>query len=218
MKLSLISGLFGLVALTATSAASALVIDTTETWNGSYRVGSFGESNTATYGQTFTLGQTAGLTDFTFFVGDKVDPGYVDFEAYVYAWDGVKATGDALFMSSPYTTTDNQGLGGFEQFTIDTGVLSLDAGEYVAFFSASNLFDGVQSTAYFGNVDGKTYTEGSFVFMNNGSDFDRLTQDSWTAWNRDLAFTMNFVSVPEPLPIALLGLGLVGLFGSRRKI
>ncbi|NJL21994.1 MAG: hypothetical protein HC895_16165 [Leptolyngbyaceae cyanobacterium SM1_3_5] len=40
----------------AGEAAQALTINTTPSWNGSSSITAFGEPNTATYGQTFTVG------------------------------------------------------------------------------------------------------------------------------------------------------------------
>ena len=60
----------------------------------------FGETNTATYGQTFTVqaGNTL-MNSFTFLVNDNLNPDFVDFEAFVAPWDGTKA-GALLFESA----------------------------------------------------------------------------------------------------------------------
>jgi len=204
--------------------AQALVIDTTP---GNSTFQSFGETNTATYGQTFTtpIGENS-LDSFTFYLNDNVNPDFVDFEAYVYAWDSgnFRATGSALFSSGPYSTT---GAAGFEAFTINTGGVSLAPGaQYVAFFTASNLFDGANGTAAWSSRPDNPYTGGEFVFLNNGSNFAALTSTTWTGdWqsvDSDLAFRMEFglgAQVPEPSILALLGASMAafGFAGRRRK-
>ena len=173
---------------------SQTIIETVSSWDGSRYISSFGETNTATYGQTFTVdGPETVLDSFTFYVNDNVNPDYVDFEAFVMEWDGTKATGPILHSSSPISTTNNGGSDGFETFTINTGGISLTAGKrYVAFFCASNLFDGQYGTGRFGGVVGSTYAGGSFVHDNNGSNFSQLTTSPWdnTTGGRwgDLAF------------------------------
>lgn len=208
---------------------AASIIDTTGSWNGTDAVSSFGETDTATYGQTFTVtGPETVLDSFTFYLDDYLNPDFVDFQAYVYAWDGSKASGSALYSSSALSTTNNGGLGGFEAFTINTGGIDLADGlQYVAFFSASNLFDGSHGQARWGlpyNIS--PYSGGSFVYLNNGSNFGQITTNTWENFDSyyDLAFTMNFsepvvpvVPVPAAAPLGLLGLGLVAAFNRRRK-
>src|SRR5215470_9122970 len=77
--------------------ASAQNINTIPNWNGTSFISSWGSTNTATYGQTITA--TAGmnkLTSFTFELAQQAGtpPNY---QAFVYAWDGTKITGPALF-------------------------------------------------------------------------------------------------------------------------
>lgn len=135
-------------------------------------IGLFGEAGTATYGQTFTTPLTdTFLNDFTFYVNHNGGAAPTPFDAFVYAWDGTKATGPQLFGSGPlpFVATGT----GSVPFTVNTGSIALTGGsQYVAFFSASNRFDGVDDgTNTFDYVsDNDAYTGGSFVFFNN-SDF-----------------------------------------------
>lgn len=204
----------------STTVNAATVIDTISSWDGTSSIVDFGETNTATYGQTFTVDTQNQLNSFTYLMNDHLNPDFVNFEAFVMAWDGTKATGSILYQSSPITTTNNAGLDGFESFTVNTGGLNLTTGnQYVAFFSASNLFDGVNGTSSWA-YNNDVYSGGNFVYLNNGDNFSNLTTNNWNQRDRDLAFSMNFTSpIPEPSTYALMlgGLGLVGFMAYRRK-
>jgi hypothetical protein len=184
------------------------VISTIPDWDGSAFVGDFGEPETATYGQTFSLSTESSMNSFTFYVDDFLDPGVIDFQAYVYSWDDSsnRITGSSLFAGNAMSTTNNSGAGGFEEFSIDTGGINLSAGKYVAFFTASNLFDGSPGTGKMGFVNGDEYAGGSFVSINNGDNFGALSSNSWSKWasTPDLAFTITTTVVPIPAAVWLM--------------
>src|SRR4051812_11768719 len=133
--------------------ASSIVI------GGGTDIRSFGEFNTATYGQTFKTPDAVdlALNSFSFWLNDFNDPDNIDFAGYVMLWDGVnaRATGPVLYSSSVNTTT---GAGGYERFDFLTGGLLLNpANTYVAFLSASNFFDGIQGTGTMAGSPTNTY-------------------------------------------------------------
>lgn len=187
-------------------------------------LGPFGEFDTATYGQTFTVsGPQTRLDAFEFRFDDELDPGFVGFAAYLYAWDGSKATGAQLYASGRRTSTDNGGAGGMELFSFATGGIELVAGQrYLAFLSASEFFDGVQGTATW--EFGEGYAGGDMVFTSNGADFGALTASAWDCADGclggDTFFRASF-SAPQALPspgsLSLTLLGIAALAGPRRS-
>jgi hypothetical protein len=207
------------------SSVEAETIDTATTWNHTSGITPLGEPNTATYGQTFTVGADTVLQDFTFYLKSISSPDAVDFAGYVMAWNGTRATGGVLFESAPQTFAGPTNI--FTPVTINAGGLQLQSGQqYVAFFSASKFFDGSTGLATMGSSTG--YAGGSFVYYNNGSNFSLLTTN--TKWDftgdslTDAAFTMHLTAAAaaDPLPAAPLpnaawgGLALMGVFGLSR--
>ncbi|WP_017653569.1 PEP-CTERM sorting domain-containing protein [Fortiea contorta] len=193
-----------LMTLGTVSTVQAATIDTTPSWNGSTEISSFGEPDTATYGQTFTVGTDNIINSFTFYL--KNNPG-VDFAGYIAAWDGTKAQGPILYNSGVRSTGAG---GGFQEFAFNTGGIALTSGaQYVAFLSASNFFDGNFATTTLGYLGQDVYPGGGFVFLNNGSDFSQLTTTAWQTFIGDgvddTAFKASFNAQPVPEPLTILG-------------
>jgi hypothetical protein len=174
----------------AFASAATPSIDTTPSWDGVQYISSFGMPNTATYGQTITMTESATLTRFSFFI--KVSPATV-FRGQVFMWDGTKATGTPLFESTPMSTTQGTN---FEEvvFSIPCGIVLNGGQQYVLFASTSQ--DPVQpdSAGAWGAVTTNTvYGGGQFVFLNNGSDPTGWTSTAWSTINQDLAFKATLV-------------------------
>jgi len=178
-------------------------------------VGSFGEPNAATGGQTFIAPPHARRLDrFTFYLF-YVEGGPTRFAGYVGGWDGEKASGPLLYQSgerqvmTPLVAVP---------VTFETGGIPVTPGRrYVAFLSASPFFDGVDdNTNLFLEAD--TYAGGGHVALGNGSNFGEIFTRSWGGLQPlDLAFTAEFSTVPEPSTMILLGTGVAALAASRAR-
>ena len=192
-------------------------IDTTTSWDGSVSISSFGVPDTATYGQTIVIpaGQTK-LYDFSF---QMRLPTTVVYRGYVYAWDAVNniATGPALFESAPSSTSQ---AAAFEEvtFTSPAGISVTPGQQYVLFASVSKDHATGSGTGVWGGGN-LAYSDGAFVYINNGADDSQWTTQVWNTWSSsDLAFTASFTpsvtpttaAVPVPASSAL-GLSLLSL-------
>jgi hypothetical protein len=217
-----------IVLLVAVGQARANVVDTLSGWNGTDRIIYFGEPDTATYGQTITVGSDNVLNSFTFLLNDSAISNPVNFQGYVMAWNDStsRATGSVLYSSSPVSTT---GASGYETFTFNTGNLALTPGsQYVLFVNCSNNFDSLfDEAAMASRGSSDVYAGGLFVFLNNGSNFGDVTSSAWTRnWQGpgyDTAFVASLSEggvIPEPSTIAvwslLGGLGIIGWWRRRR--
>lgn len=206
------------------SFAQASTIETIPDWDGSQNFGTFGKPNTATFGQTFSVnGSNTNLVDFSLYIDDDLNPSPIQFRFFVMDWDLDSVSGSVLFESSTYTTTNNNGLNGFEEFVFDTDNLNLTSGnDYVAFVSASKDFGSIISnaTGTLGATN-NAYNNGHMVYINSGSDFDYLSSNTWNQnASLDLAFSANFASpVSEPASLLMLlgGLGFISLIASRKN-
>lgn len=217
-KLFLILGA-SIISLVMAGLAGAATLDTTPAWDGSQYVYNFGPYDTATYGEVVTSpGGT--LESFTFYMKQ---PTSRTFEGYVYAWDGSKATGPALWSSGAMHTTDPTI---FEPITFNTGGVPTTGGtQYILFATISNHYPDSGDYGYWGYIGSNSpYPSTYFAFHNNGSDFSLLTTSAWDSieyihFGRDTAlpFQAEFAHAPLPGAIWLLGSGLIGLAGLGRR-
>jgi hypothetical protein len=189
-----------------TAIAAGTILDTASGWNGSDNAIFFGSPDTSTYGETITAPITdTVLQSFTFYM--QV-PTALKFRGYVYAWDGTKATGSALYESAPFSTT-NASL--FEPITFNTAGVNLIPGQkYVLFATISKDYVTNLNQGAWGALHSDVYTGGQYVFINNGGDFSQITSRTWsnipgatdynpygTGW--DLAFKATFAPPPADI-------------------
>jgi len=188
-RTSLVSACIAAFAALAFSPASAL--STYGAWDGSNYIYPFGCDNTATYGQVITVKGKTTLNNFAFSWATYNDTtGSMVVRAEVYAWDGTKATGNALWESQPRTISYSDSAFHTERFK--PGALPLTKHtQYVLFASFSKDFGSCTNNynLKWGLVDDSAYPNGTFVYQNNGGDASQWTTEPWeTTYGSDLAF------------------------------
>jgi hypothetical protein len=226
MKSLICAAAFALAIVAA--PAQAQDIDTVGTFH--QDITNFGPapSGAATFGQTFTVGGENALNSFTMYLdGGAGLP--LNFQAYVYAWNGSRSVGDALYTSGLQTFTGSIE-GNPTAFMFDTGAIDLVSGaQYVAFLSVTGLandhraFAGMPTSGEFLE---DTYAGGDFVYSNSAT-FAGLNARDWDMPGGvfgDVQFKADFSKgvspVPEPAAWAMMigGFGLAGgMIRSRRR-
>jgi hypothetical protein len=215
-----------LLALYSQSSSASVLIDTMQSWVGGQFISSFGVVNTATYGQVVTVpaGETT-LTSFTMKIFQSTGAAS-PFRGEVYAWNGTQATGPALYESAPINSSGSAGAV-YQDYTFITNIPVTAGQQYVLFVTTSRDQAVPDWNSRFASVPDATYPGGNFVFINNSSNVNAWTTQSWSMIAEDLAFQANFgnaqaasTAVPtlHPAVLAILagGLGFAGLSVLRR--
>lgn len=214
------------------TSANAGVLSTTGGWDGVSTFSALGEPTTATVGQTFNIsGANADtiLDSFSFWLDDLETSGFpTHFAAYVMEWSQSQnhAVDNVLWQSTEQVTVIDGDTDGLVKLTFETGGLELRNGHnYVAFLSSTEFFDGNNDGILLGY---STSGDGNFtsqaVYINNGDNFSKLTQNRWSgSLSHDFAFEATFSNVnqpvPEPSSLVLCGIGtlVVGMVTAVRR-
>jgi len=169
-------------------------INTYQGWDGSQRVGEFGCPNTTTYGEVITALKNATLNKFSFWwTNDNSGGGSMVVRAEVYAWDGTKATGSALWESD--TRTIAYGDSAFHEEKFKPGALPLTPkAKYVLFATIDKDFSQCKNDYLldWGLVADTVYPKGTFVYQNNGGDSSQWTTTPWDVYGSDLVLIAAF--------------------------
>jgi Ca2+-binding RTX toxin-like protein len=197
------------------SAGAATVLDTTPGWDGSSGICTMGVGRdlppdgsgpgvpyATTYGQVVTApAADTVLDELTFFLTQYPFGGdALVVRAEVYAWDGTRATGAAVWESAPRTlalTSDTQAV------AFGTGGAGLVAGaRYVVFLSVAKDLERIAdgTGACLGAVAGAGSADGGLVTVQDGGDERQWTARAWSrVGDQDLALRAAF-SAPAASP------------------
>lgn len=194
--------------------AQAATIDTSSFTNTS--VTSWGNPDTTTYGQSFTMDTAATLQSFSFWINDY--GGAISYVAHIFAFTGSQTIGGSLFNLAGTTA----GANAYLETTVSLGSLAVGAGQYVALMQAtSNPSKGDFRLS----IGADAYAAGSFIYQNNRGDLSRLgthplNDGGYTPGTDDLGFRLEYTqiaAVPLPASLPMLAAGLFGLAALARR-
>jgi hypothetical protein len=173
-----------------TTPGPASAINTFNSWNGTQSITPFGCPDTTTYGQIITVKGKTMLSKFSFaWMYDGTNGGSLVARGEVYAWDGTKATGSALWESKPVTFAFTDAV--FHIVDFKPGALPLtDGAQYILFASIDRDYAKCTNsyTVAWGAVNDTTYAKGEFRYQNNAGDPSKWTTEAWNGFGLDLAF------------------------------
>jgi hypothetical protein len=183
----------GAAVVGVTVFAGSATISTFGSWDGSNTISSFGKPDTATYGQTVVVpAGVAALSSFTF---DVALPTNLVFRGEVYAWNGSRATGPALWEGAPMSTSTS----GFQEITFRPDARVNPGSQLVLFASVSKDYgaSGAGSGTW-AFISSSPYPDGTFVYENNGNDPSQWTNTAWSNYGDNLAFKATFGDYVAP--------------------
>jgi hypothetical protein len=177
-------------AFAANNPALASAISTYGSWDGSTSVVPFGCPNTTTYGQVITIPKGITHLGKFHFSWVNLNSGSMVVRGEVYAWDGTKATGSALYESKRKTISFNDGL--FHKVGFRANLVPVTSGaQYVIFASIDKDYEQCTNSyeVGWGYIGSDAYSGGTFVYQNNGGDENQWTTTPWTSFGGpDVAF------------------------------
>ena len=184
-----VAGTNGATGSTGATGATGLNAPTTTTnvpaWNGGEFVSQFGVPQSSVYGQTFIIpnGDQV-LSSFTF---QLQLPTSINFRGQVFAWDGTKATGPALYTSPTVQTTDGNV---FQPITFATNNIPVTAGAtYVLLIDTLLDTQTIAAAGRAGFTGADTVAAGDFFYINANSEAEVNTQP-WSTLGGDLAVSI----------------------------
>jgi hypothetical protein len=176
---------------TALIGGPAAAIGTFKDWDGTSEVADWGCPDTSTYGQTITIPANKHFMNSFEFDWINLNTGSLVARGEVYAWDGQKATGTALWEGVPRTFSYNDFA--FHRVHFNTGVLAVTPGQqYVIFVSIDKDYEQCTNNYEFAwglVTSGDVYTGGGFVYQNNTGNENNWTTVPWNTFGgEDVAF------------------------------
>ena len=185
------------------NVASARYITTVKDWtdgNAQIGVGCNVSADATTFGQVVTIPHRIhSMYKFRFELSNdpKVALGSMVVRGEVYAWDGTKASGSALWETKPRTISFADYA--FQKIVFQSGYVPVTPGQqYVVFASIDKDYGACVSGSWFdvggpGSELGDLYPEGYLAYQKNGGDATQWTTSNWTIGYQgtaDLAFSV----------------------------
>jgi len=166
-------------------------LSTYKSWDGSSYVQPFGCPDTTTYGQVVTIPNGQTHLDKFHFSWINLGTGSMVVRGEVYAWDGTKATGSALYQSKRMTISFNDGV--FHTVTFKPNLVPVTPGkQYVLFASIDKDYEKCTNSYEVGwgyIPSGDPDPNGLFVYQNNAGDESQWTTTAWSTFGGlDLAY------------------------------
>ncbi|HEY4374818.1 MAG TPA: autotransporter outer membrane beta-barrel domain-containing protein [Burkholderiales bacterium] len=213
------AALAGALAVIALPSQAQQAFSNLPAWDGANGITSWGQGITATYGQTFSTGNSLStLGSFTFYLAQTSGTPQ-KYQAFVYEWSpgSRRVVGPALYASPVLSAPSG---GAYTPVTINTGGVGLVPGKtYVMFFTISGLPAQANGAYTFGAILGSNSSpSGRFVFFNNNDlDFSRLQNSSWNILgaDQDLAMALGFGPGSMAAPLFNAGLNAITLNAMR---